>query len=254
MCGIARYVGARSAAELIVGGLKRLEYRGYDSAGIAVVAGSGLAIRRAVGRIGNLETLLRDQPVTGSVGLGHTRWATHGRACEVSAHPHADCTDSVVVVHNGILENYLFLKERLTAQGHRFRSETDTEVIAHLIESHLSAGLELPDATRAAVREVRGAYAVAVLAARTPDQLVVAKQGAGAVVIGLGDGETHLGSDIPTLLPHARDVIILEDGGLAIVTAKGARITTSDGESVDRKATSHGTRRWPRRADTGTSC
>ena len=151
MCGIVGYVGARNAAELIVDGLKRLEYRGYDSAGIAVVTENGIALRRAAGKIGNLETLLLEQPATGSVGLGHTRWATHGRPSEVNAHPHADCSGSLVVVHNGILENYLPLKERLTGEGHRFRSETDTEVIAHLIESHLAAGLELAsrDARRA---------------------------------------------------------------------------------------------------------
>jgi glucosamine--fructose-6-phosphate aminotransferase (isomerizing) len=234
MCGIVGYVGSRSAAELIVDGLKRLEYRGYDSAGIAVLVGGRVELRRAAGKIANLETVLRERPVHGSVGLGHTRWATHGRPSEVNAHPHADCSGGVVVVHNGILENYLPLKERLLAEGHGFRSETDTEIIAHLVESYSAKGLDLASATRAALAEVRGAYAVGVLSAVEPDRLVVAKHGAGAVVIGLGDGETHVASDIPAVLPHTREVLILEDGEMAVVKSGGAILTGVDGRSVER--------------------
>jgi glucosamine--fructose-6-phosphate aminotransferase (isomerizing) len=237
MCGIVGYIGHREAAGLVVEGLKRLEYRGYDSAGIAVLGKDGIELRRAVGRITNLEPLLGEYPAKGTVGLGHTRWATHGRPCEVNAHPHADCSSSLVVVHNGILENYLPLKERLLSEGHRFRSETDTEVIAHLIETYAASGLDLPGATRAALAEVRGAYAVGVLSAAAPEQMVVAKDGAGAVVIGLGDGETYVASDIPAVLPHTRDVLILEDGEMAVVTANGATLTSRAGRAVVRAST-----------------
>jgi glucosamine--fructose-6-phosphate aminotransferase (isomerizing) len=197
MCGIVGYAGHRNAAEIIVDGLKRLEYRGYDSAGVAVVDGDRIELRRSAGRIAELARLLLERPVTGTVGLGHTRWATHGRPSEVNAHPHGDCIGSLVVVHNGILENYLSLKERLLERGHRFRSETDTEVIAHLVEAHIANGLSLPAAVRAALREVRGAYAIGILSISAPRQLIVAKHGAGAVVLGLGPDEVHVASDIP---------------------------------------------------------
>ncbi len=234
MCGIVGYVGRRNAAELIVGGLKRLEYRGYDSAGLAVVYGEHVELRRAVGRIGNLENLLLQDPVPGNVGIGHTRWATHGRPSERNAHPHPDCSGSLVVVHNGILENYVTLKERLLSRGHRFRSETDTEVLAHLVESHMAEGLSLLSAVRATLREVRGAYAVGILSVKAPDQLIVGKYGAGAVVVGLGNGEVHVASDIPALLPHTRDVTILQDGEIATVTRDAVQITTLDGSAVER--------------------
>jgi glucosamine--fructose-6-phosphate aminotransferase (isomerizing) len=216
-------------------GLRRLEYRGYDSAGIAVVEGDELGVRRAVGKIGNLESLMREEPLGGSVGIGHTRWATHGRPSTTNAHPHADCAGSLVVVHNGILENYLCLKERLLAEGHSFRSETDTEVLAHLLESHLAAGLDLLGAARQTLREVRGAYAIGILAATSPRQLIVAKRGAGAVVIGLADGEAYLASDIPALLPHTREMLILEDDELAVVEPGRVAISTLDGRAVSRK-------------------
>jgi glucosamine--fructose-6-phosphate aminotransferase (isomerizing) len=234
MCGIVGYVGERDAAQVVLGGLTRLEYRGYDSAGLAVLDGQALELRRCVGKIGRLRALLNEQPVAGGVGLGHTRWATHGRPSEANAHPHADCTGSLVVVHNGILENYLLLKERLLAEGHRFQSETDTEVIAHLVEGHLAQGLSLPDAARVTFRQLRGAYAVGLLAASAPDQLIVAKHGAGGVVVGLGPGEVHVASDIPALLPHTRNVLLLEDGDMAVVRRDGARITTLDGAPVAR--------------------
>jgi glutamine---fructose-6-phosphate transaminase (isomerizing) len=233
MCGIVGYVGSRSAAEVIVDGLRRLEYRGYDSAGVAVIERDRIELRRSVGKIARLEALLREEPVRGTVGLGHTRWATHGRPCEANAHPHADCSGAFAVVHNGILENYLSLKERLLDEGHRFRSETDTEVLAHLLESHVAGGLGLVAAARATLREVRGAYAVGILSLDAPGQLIVAKDGAGAVVVGLGDDEVHVASDIPALLPHSRDMVLLEDGELAVVTRSGVSLSALDGRVRD---------------------
>ena len=234
MCGIVGYVGERNATEVIVDGLKRLEYRGYDSAGLAVLDGTGLVIRRSPGRIGNLEARLEQEPVAGRIGLGHTRWATHGRPSEANSHPHADCTGDLVVVHNGIIENYATLKERLLAEGHRFRSETDTEVIAHLLEEQLRAGHDLREACRATVAELRGAYAIAALSSAHPDEMVAAKLGGGSVVVGLGRNETYLASDIPALLPYTRDVVILEDGEAARITRAGLELTTLDGRRVER--------------------
>jgi glucosamine--fructose-6-phosphate aminotransferase (isomerizing) len=234
MCGIVGYVGERNATEVIVDGLKRLEYRGYDSAGLAVLDGAGLVIRRSPGRIGNLEARLEEEPVAGRIGLGHTRWATHGRPSEANSHPHADCTGDLVVVHNGIIENYATLKERLLAEGHRFRSETDTEVIAHLLEEQLRAGHDLREACRATVAELRGAYAIAALSSAHPDEMVAAKLGAGSVVVGLGRDETYLASDIPAILPYTRDVVILEDGEVARITRAGLELTTLDGRRVER--------------------
>src|SRR5262249_50369407 len=176
MCGIVGYVGDKSAVGIILDGLKRLEYRGYDSAGIAVIAPSGaLEVRRAAGRIKTLEGILRERPLTGALGIGHTRWATHGRPSDDNAHPHTDCSGSLVVVHNGIIENYLEVKERLQAHGHTFKSATDTEVIAHLIEHHLKATPRLERAVKAALREFKGSYAVGVVAKSAPDRLVAAK-------------------------------------------------------------------------------
>jgi glucosamine--fructose-6-phosphate aminotransferase (isomerizing) len=234
MCGIVGYVGDKSAVGIIVDGLKRLEYRGYDSAGIAVLDGGVLQVRRAAGRLKALEGALRAQPIDGSLGIGHTRWATHGRPSEENAHPHTDCRGSLVVVHNGILENYLELKERLTAEGHTFRSETDTEVLAHLVEHHLAREGGLDAAVRLALREVRGSYALGVLAAAAPDRLVVAKQGAGSVVVGLGRGEMFVASDIPAILAHTRDMLILEDDEVAVVTADAIELTTLDRRPVKR--------------------
>src|SRR3990172_6226258 len=234
MCGIVGYVGNRNATDVILEGLRRLEYRGYDSAGLAVLNGQGLELRRHPGKIRVLEALLQTRPVTGTVGLGHTRWATHGRPSEDNAHPHADCSRSVVVVHNGIIENYLDLKERLLAEGHRFRSETDTEVIAHLVESQLGTGADVLGATKAALGLVRGAYAVAILSAAEPDRVVAAKHGAGAVVVGLGDGEAYLASDIAAILPYTRDVIVLEDDELAVLTRAGVTLTGLDGRAIER--------------------
>jgi glucosamine--fructose-6-phosphate aminotransferase (isomerizing) len=237
MCGIVGYVGTKSAVGIIVEGLKRLEYRGYDSAGVAVLDDSGLNVRRAVGRIKALEAVLRERPVQGSIGIGHTRWATHGRPSEDNAHPHTDCSGGLVVVHNGILENYLEIKERLASDGHTFKSETDTEVLAHLIEHHLRGTQRLDQAVRAALREVTGSYAVGVVCKAAPDRLIAAKQGAGSVVVGLGRGEMFVASDIPAILSHTRDVVILEDNDMAVVTAQGVELSTLDGDPVQREPT-----------------
>src|SRR5216684_4023908 len=237
MCGIVGYIGDKDAVGLIVDGLKRLEYRGYDSAGIAVLGASGLEVRRAAGRIKVLEGILRARPVKGSIGIGHTRWATHGRPTDDNAHPHTDGSGTLVVVHNGIIENYLPIKERLAAEGHVFTSETDTEVIAHLIERHLHDTPRLDEAVRRALNELKGSYAIVVLSKQTPDRLVAAKHGAGSVVIGLGQGETILASDIPALLAHTRDVVILEDGDVAVITRHGVEITDLAGAPVSRTPT-----------------
>jgi glucosamine--fructose-6-phosphate aminotransferase (isomerizing) len=237
MCGIVGYIGNKDAVGVIVDGLKRLEYRGYDSAGVAVLGPEGLEVRRAAGRIKVLEGLLRERPVHGRIGIGHTRWATHGRPTDDNAHPHTDGSGTLVVVHNGIIENYLPIKERLSAEGHVFTSETDTEVIAHLIERHLKDTPRLDDAVRRALRELRGSYAIVVLSKAAPDRLVAAKHGAGSVVVGLGKGETFLASDIPALLAHTRDVVILEDEDVAVVTRHGVDISDLDGAPVSRTAT-----------------
>src|SRR3990172_11111039 len=234
MCGIVGYIGPQGATGIILDGLKRLEYRGYDSAGVAVIADGVLQVRRSAGKIRNLENILRDRPIDGPVGIGHTRWATHGRPSEDNAHPHTDCTESIVVVHNGILENYLPIKRRLIAQGHTFKSETDTEVVAHLVEAHFPAAGGLAEAVRRALAELRGAYAVGVVSDREPDVLVTAKTGAGGVVIGLGDGEYFVASDIPAILSHTRDVIVLEDEEMAVVSRSGVQLSTLAGRPVER--------------------
>ena len=234
MCGIVGYIGDKGAVDVILDGLKRLEYRGYDSAGVAVVGAEGLQIRRAAGRIKVLEGLLRERPVHGAVGIGHTRWATHGRPTDENAHPHTDGSGTLVVVHNGIIENYLPIKEQLVADGHRFTSETDTEVIAHLIERHLRDAPRLDEAVRRALRELRGSYAIVVLSMSAPDRLIAAKHGAGSVVVGLGQGETFLASDIPAILSHTRDVVVLEDEDVAVVTRHGVEVTQLDGAPAER--------------------
>jgi glucosamine--fructose-6-phosphate aminotransferase (isomerizing) len=237
MCGIVGYIGSAGATGLILDGLKRLEYRGYDSAGVAIVADGVLQVRRSAGRLRNLEAVLRERPLDGPLGIGHTRWATHGRPSEENAHPHTDCTGSIVVVHNGILENYLPIKAALQAGGHTFKSETDTEVLAHLVEQHWAEAGGLAEAVRRALQEVRGAYAVGVVSDREPDALVAAKTGAGGVVVGLGEGEYFVASDVPAILAHTRDVLVLEDGEMAIVTRQGVRLMTLTGRPVERAVT-----------------
>ena len=235
MCGIVGYVGDKSAVGIIVEGLKRLEYRGYDSAGVAVLHEGRLEVRRAAGRIRTLEGILRERPVEGSLGIGHTRWATHGRPSDENAHPHTDCGGNLAVVHNGILENYVEIKERLAAAGHTFSSETDTEVLAHLIEHHLRETGRLDRAVKAACAEVTGSYAIGVVSTSAADRLVAAKHGAGSVVVGLGRGEMFIASDIPAILAHTRDVVILEDDEVAVVTAHGVELSTLAGEPVQRE-------------------
>jgi glucosamine--fructose-6-phosphate aminotransferase (isomerizing) len=241
MCGIVGYVGGKDPVSVILEGLRRLEYRGYDSAGIAVAGGpNGLELRRAAGKLKNLEAVLREHPVHGTFGIGHTRWATHGRPTEENAHPHRDCKGRLVVVHNGIVENYLQLKHQLTAQGHKFITETDTEVIAHLIEAELSAAeknerkIELEEAVRRAIRHLSGAFAIGVVSADYPQKIVAARSGPPAVV-GLGDGEYFLASDVPGILHHTRDLYFLADGDLAVLTPAGVTLTDFEGNRIERK-------------------
>jgi glucosamine--fructose-6-phosphate aminotransferase (isomerizing) len=244
MCGIVGYVGPRKVVPVIIEGLRRLEYRGYDSAGIAVGSPDRdrLAVWRAPGKLHNLEEVLRDNPPDGTFGIGHTRWATHGRPTEENAHPHRDCTGRLVVVHNGIVENYLELKHELIAKGHRFVTETDTEVIAHLIEQvQTDAAAEgtslcLEQAVRLAVKRLMGAFALGILSAAEPDKIVAARSGP-PVVIGVGEGESFIASDIPGILHYTRDVYFLADGDMAIVTRDGVKLTDFHGRPVERKIT-----------------
>src|SRR5437762_8699067 len=215
MCGIVGYIGARKAAPIILDGLKRLEYRGYDSAGIAVVGDDcSLTVHRAPGKLRNLEDVVRMSPLDGAYGIGHTRWATHGRPTEENAHPHRDCTGRIVVVHNGIVENYLALKQQLSDEGHKFVTETDTEIIAHLVEKYFTGNLE--NAVRLAVKQLTGVFAMAVLSRSDPNKIVAARQGP-PVVIGLGDREYFVASDVPAILGHTRDMFFLADGDLAVL-------------------------------------
>ena len=233
MCGIVGYVGPRAATPIIVEGLRRLEYRGYDSAGLAVIQDGRIAVRRDVGKLSALEELLAQQPVHGHIGIGHTRWATHGRPCQRNAHPHTDCSGEIVVIHNGIVENFLTLRQELQAQGHVFSSDTDTEVIVHLVEEYMKDGSSLEVAARRALGRIKGAHGIVLLSSREPDKLVAARLGnAGGVVIGVGQGEMFVASDMPAILEHTRDMIFLEDRQMAVVTAHGARCFTLAGEPV----------------------
>jgi glutamine---fructose-6-phosphate transaminase (isomerizing) len=233
MCGIVGYIGPRKAVPIILDGLKRLEYRGYDSAGIAVLEEDGcLAVRRASGKLRNLEDALRLSPVDGLFGIGHTRWATHGRPTEENAHPHRDCHGDIVVVHNGIVENYLTLKHQLMEEGHKFVTETDTEVIAHLIEKYYDGNLE--NAVRDAVRQLAGVFALAVISRKDPNKIVAARSGP-PVVVGLGDGEYFVASDVPAILSHTRDMFFLADGDVAVLTIDGVHLTDFNGRPVKRQ-------------------
>ena len=232
MCGIVGYVGNKQVVPLIIDGLRKLEYRGYDSAGIAVVnEGHELEIRRAEGKLRNLEETIRLSPLDGTYGIGHTRWATHGRPTEENAHPHRDCTGRVVVVHNGIIENYLQLKERLRKSDHRFVTETDTEIMAHLIEEYLRQDTTFEEAVRSAVAELRGIFALSIINADEPDTIIAVRQGP-PVVIGLGDREFFVASDIPPILQHTRDVFFLGDGEIAVINKDAVRVTDFEGNSV----------------------
>jgi glutamine---fructose-6-phosphate transaminase (isomerizing) len=232
MCGIVGYIGQHKAVPIILEGLKRLEYRGYDSAGLAVYCEGDLEVRRAKGKLRNLEEAVRLNPVEGTFGIGHTRWATHGRPTEENAHPHRDCHGDVVVVHNGIVENYLPLKQRLEAQGHQFKTETDTEVVAHLVEAHFKGNLE--EAVRDTVRELSGVFALAVIARTDPNKIVAARSGP-PVVIGIGDNEYFVASDVPAILTHTQDMFFLADGDMAILTPDGVRLSDFSGRPVTRQ-------------------
>jgi glutamine---fructose-6-phosphate transaminase (isomerizing) len=241
MCGIVGYVGPKDVVSVILDGLRRLEYRGYDSAGIAVgAAGQPLALRRAPGKLRNLEETIRQNPIHGTYGIGHTRWATHGRPTEENAHPHRDCSGRIVVVHNGIVENYLDLKRELAGAGHKFVTETDTEVIAHLIEEEYRSAEDsgktmlLDEAVRRAARRLTGAYAISVISADTPDTIVTTRNGPPAVV-GVGEGETFVASDVPGILHHTRMMYFLADGDVAVLTPQGVHFTDLAGQPVVRK-------------------
>ncbi len=233
MCGIVGYIGPRKAVPIILDGLKRLEYRGYDSAGLAVLEDDGcLAVRRASGKLRNLEDVLKLSPVEGSYGIGHTRWATHGRPTEENAHPHRDCHGDIVVVHNGIVENYLALKHQLMEEGHRFCTETDTEIIAHLVEKYFDGNLE--NAVRDAVRQLTGVFALSVISRKDPGKIVAARLGP-PVVVGLGDGEYFVASDVPAILGYTRDMFFLADGDMAVLTRDGVHLTDFNGRPVKRQ-------------------
>ena len=232
MCGIVGYIGEQDATDIIVEGLRKLEYRGYDSAGIAVLKNGQTEIRRAVGKLKNLDKTLKERPVTGPLGIGHTRWATHGRPSEENAHPHS--VDGITVVHNGIIENYLELRHKLAAHERRFSSETDTEIMAHLVAAHVEKGLHLEAAVQAALTEVRGAYAFVILSEKEPDKIVVAKN-ASPIVVGYGEdaAENFVASDIPALLAHTRTFTFLADGEMAVIKRDGVSVKTLDGQPVE---------------------
>ena len=235
MCGIVGYIGSKKVVPVIVEGLRKLEYRGYDSAGIAVVGTDGkLEIRRAPGKLRNLEEAIQKAPLDGTYGVGHTRWATHGRPTEENAHPHRDCTGQYVVVHNGIIENYLELKEELQHEGHDFVTETDTEVVAHLVEKH-GKTMAFEEAVRKTLKSLRGIYSLVFLCAKDPQKLVAARIGPPSI-IGLGQGEYFVASDIPALLEHTREIFFLGDGDVAVLTLNGVRVTDLDGKPVERPA------------------
>jgi glucosamine--fructose-6-phosphate aminotransferase (isomerizing) len=240
MCGIVGYVGKKRVVPVIIDGLKKLEYRGYDSAGIAV-AGNGageVQVRRAEGKLRNLEEVIRQKPLDGTYGIGHTRWATHGRPTEENAHPHRDCTGKIVVVHNGIVENYLRLKKELIAEGHKFVTETDTEVIAHLVEKEFFSKSNghrptLEEAVRRTVKQLTGVFALSVISENDPNKIVAARNGPPAV-IGLGNHEYFVASDVPAILHHTRDLFFLHDGDLAVVTPEGVKVTDFEGKPITR--------------------
>jgi glucosamine--fructose-6-phosphate aminotransferase (isomerizing) len=230
MCGIVGYVGPRRATDILLGGLARLEYRGYDSAGVAVVEGEDLKVLRRVGRLSNLREALKERPIEGTTGIGHTRWATHGRPSEENAHPHTDCTGHLAVVHNGIIENYSSLRDELASNGHILRSETDTEVVAHLIESYMDG--DLVSGVRQAIGRLEGSYALAVVSCDDPSTVVAVRKDS-PLIIGLGDGENIVASDIPAVLEHTRTVLVLHDDEIAVVTAGDVTVYDADGAVVE---------------------
>src|SRR6187200_2634331 len=230
MCGIIGYIGEKQVLPILIDGLRRLEYRGYDSAGVAVVRDGEIELRRSAGKLARLEEVLAGNPLDGEYGIGHTRWATHGRPTEENAHPHRDCTGKIVVVHNGIIENYLDLKHELQRQGHKFVTETDTEIVAQLVEREMKDdGLE--NAVRRALLLMRGLFALVLISADDPEKIVTVRNGPPIVVV-LGDGEFFVASDIPAILNHTRDVVFLGDEEMAVITRTGVRFTDFFGRSV----------------------
>src|SRR3954465_15632512 len=235
MCGIIGYIGSKPVVPVLLDGLRRMEYRGYDSAGVALVSPEGIALRRSAGKLVNLENAIQIDPVDGVYGVGHTRWATHGRPTEENAHPHRDCTGRIVVVHNGIIENYLELKKELQGQGHEFKTETDTEIVAHLVEREMKDdGLE--NAVRRALLYMRGLFALVLISADDPQKIVTVRNGP-PIVVGLGDNEFFVASDIPAILAHTRDVVFLGDEEMAVITPQGVEFTDYSGRAVSKKST-----------------
>ncbi|HEX6122255.1 MAG TPA: glutamine--fructose-6-phosphate transaminase (isomerizing), partial [Ktedonobacterales bacterium] len=234
MCGIVGYVGSKSATPILLEGLQRLEYRGYDSAGIAVLSGEGeLQVHKAAGKLSNLRSAVGTLEPPGSLGIGHTRWATHGRPSDDNAHPHTDCQGDITVVHNGIIENYAELRDELLAKGHTFRSETDTEVLAHLIEDALPHAASLANAVRQTLRRVTGSYSVVVVSRQHPRHMIGARQN-GPLIVGLGEDENFLASDIPAILQHTRSIVVLDEGEVAEVTPNSVTITDLAGNPITR--------------------
>src|SRR5580765_5768087 len=239
MCGIIGYIGSKPVVPVLLEGLRRMEYRGYDSAGVAVVSPEGISLRRSAGKLANLEQAIRIEPVDGLYGVGHTRWATHGRPTEENAHPHRDCTGRIVVVHNGIIENYLDLKQPLQKEGHKFVTETDTEIVAHLVERETRHGSDndgLENAVRRALLYMRGLFALVLISSDDPNKIVTVRIGP-PIVVGLGDGEFFVASDIPAILSHTRDVVFLGDEEMAVITPSGVEFTDYSGRDVSKKST-----------------
>jgi glutamine---fructose-6-phosphate transaminase (isomerizing) len=235
MCGIIGYIGSKRVVPILIDGLRRLEYRGYDSAGVAVVRDGTIDLRRSAGKLARLEEVIATTPIDGEYGIGHTRWATHGRPTEENAHPHRDCTGRIVVVHNGIIENYLDLKQQLQQEGHKFVTETDTEIVAHLVEREMKDdGLE--NAVRRALLYMRGLFALVLISADDPNKIVTVRNGP-PIVVGLGDGEFFVASDIPAILSHTRDVVFLGDEEMAVITPAGVEFTDYSGRGVSKKST-----------------
>ena len=235
MCGIIGYIGEKQVLPILIDGLRRLEYRGYDSAGVAVVRGGAIELRRSAGKLARLEEVIAVNPLDGEYGIGHTRWATHGRPTEENAHPHRDCTGRIVVVHNGIIENYLDLKRQLEQEGHTFVTETDTEIVAHLVEREMkNDGLE--NAVRRALRAMRGLFALVLISADDPNKIVTVRNGP-PIVVGLGEDEFFVASDIPAILAHTRDVVFLGDEEMAVITPGGVEFTDYSGHAVSKKST-----------------
>src|SRR5687767_7310738 len=232
MCGIIGYIGSKPVVPVLLDGLRRMEYRGYDSAGVALVGTEGIELRRSAGKLANLETTIKSDPIDGLYGVGHTRWATHGRPTEENAHPHRDCTGRIVVVHNGIIENYLELKHELQSQGHAFTTETDTEIVAHLVEREMQQdGLE--NAVRRSLAQMRGMFAIVLVSVDDPEKIVAARNGP-PIVVGLGEEEFFVASDIPAILSHTRDVVFLGDEEMAIITRSGVEFTDYEGRAVSK--------------------